>query len=54
MPDLDQIKQEEQGRGTDADGLPRAAPAITPAGRGAAASTLLAPPGYCSPARARP
>jgi hypothetical protein len=28
MPDLDLIKQAEQGRGTGAGGLPRAAPAI--------------------------
>jgi hypothetical protein len=30
MPDLDLIKQAEQGRGTGAGGLPRAAPAILP------------------------
>ncbi len=30
MPDLDLIKQAEQGCGTGADGLPRAAPAILP------------------------
>jgi hypothetical protein len=33
VPDLDLIKQAEQGRGTGADGLPRAAPAILPGRR---------------------
>ena len=32
MPDLDQIKQEEQERGTGAGGFPRAGRAIPPAG----------------------
>jgi hypothetical protein len=35
MPDLDQIKQEEQERGTGADGFPRAGRAIPAAGRAA-------------------
>jgi hypothetical protein len=38
MPDLDQIKQEEQERGTGAGGFARARWAIPPAGRAAAAT----------------
>ena len=53
MPDLDQIKQGEQGCGTGAGGSPGAGRAIPPAARAAAATTSTALPGYCSPARAR-
>jgi hypothetical protein len=53
MPDLDQIKQGEQERGTGAGGLPGAGRAIPPADPGAAATTSTALHGYCSPARAR-
>ncbi len=53
MPDLDQIKQVEQGRGTGAGGSPKGGRAIPPAGRAAAATTSTALPGCCSPARAR-
>jgi len=38
MPDLDQIKQEEQERGTGAGGFPRDGRAIPPAGHAAAAT----------------
>ena len=52
MPDLDQIKQEEQGardqRGRFARGR-----SGNPAGRAAAATASTALPGFCSPARAR-
>jgi hypothetical protein len=43
MPDLDQIKQGEQGCGTGAGGSPGAARAIPPAGCAAAATTSTAP-----------
>jgi hypothetical protein len=52
MPDLDLIKQEEQGardrRGRFARGR-----SGNPAGRAVAATMSTALPGFCSPARAR-
>jgi hypothetical protein len=68
MPDLNQIKQGEQGardrggrfaRGRSgnpagrAGGSPGAGRAIPPAGRAAAATTSTALPGCCSPGKAR-
>jgi hypothetical protein len=53
MPDLDLIKQEEQGGGTGAGGSPGAGRAIPLAGRAAAATTSTALPGCCLPGKAR-
>ena len=46
MPDLDQIKQGEPGRGTGAGGSPEAGRAITPDGRAVAATMSTALPGW--------
>jgi len=46
MPDLDLIKQAEQGARTDARGLPRSALAIPTAGSAPAATRLTAPPSF--------
>jgi hypothetical protein len=55
MPDLDQIKQEDQGgaRPARSGGSPRGGRAIPPTGSAAAATTLTALPDCCSRARAR-
>jgi hypothetical protein len=52
MPDLDQIKQGEQGARDRGGRFAKADRAIPPAGRAAAATTSTALPSCCSPARA--
>jgi hypothetical protein len=53
MPDLDLIKQAEQGVRDRRGRFARADRAIPPAGRAAAATTSTALPACCSPGRAR-
>src|SRR6266851_1653468 len=53
LPDLDQIKQGEQGVRDRRGRFARVRSAIRPAGRAAAATTSTAPPGCGSPAGAR-
>jgi len=52
MPDLDLIKQEEQGVRTGLGRLARGGRAIPPAGRSAAATMSTVLPGCCSPGKA--
>jgi hypothetical protein len=54
MPDLDLIKQVEQGYGTGVGGSPGAGRAIPPAGRAAAATMSTALPGCCLPTPGSP
>ena len=51
MPDLDQIKQGEQGGGTGMGGSPSASPAILAAGLAARPTGPLGRPSCCSTAK---
>ena len=51
VPDLDLIKQDEQGCGAGVSGSPRDGRTIPPAGRATAATTSTALPGYFLPGK---